>query len=30
MTSSVPMGTYGNGAFRGNLPILNGKNYDSW
>ncbi|GAU24164.1 hypothetical protein TSUD_83990 [Trifolium subterraneum] len=24
------MGTYGNGAFPGNLPILNGKNYDSW
>ncbi|KAK2397922.1 hypothetical protein QL285_059445 [Trifolium repens] len=29
-TSSVQMGTYGNGAFPGNLPILNGKNYDSW
>ncbi|GAU24898.1 hypothetical protein TSUD_116230 [Trifolium subterraneum] len=29
-SSSVPMGTYGNGAFLGNLPILNGKNYDSW
>ncbi|GAU36929.1 hypothetical protein TSUD_332020 [Trifolium subterraneum] len=29
-SSSVPMGTYGNGAFPGNLPILNGKNYDSW
>ncbi|GAU50018.1 hypothetical protein TSUD_331710 [Trifolium subterraneum] len=28
--SSVPMGTYGNGAFPGNLPILNGKNYDTW
>ncbi|MCI57850.1 hypothetical protein A2U01_0079101 [Trifolium medium] len=30
MASSVPMGTYGNGAFPGNLPILNVKNYDSW
>ncbi|GAU15782.1 hypothetical protein TSUD_235980 [Trifolium subterraneum] len=29
-SSSVPMGTYGNGAFPGNLPILNGKNYDTW
>ncbi|GAU15419.1 hypothetical protein TSUD_44560 [Trifolium subterraneum] len=29
-SSSVPMGTYGNGAFPGNLPILNGKNYDMW
>ncbi|GAU31071.1 hypothetical protein TSUD_322080 [Trifolium subterraneum] len=29
-SSSVPMGTYGNGAFPGNLPISNGKNYDSW
>ncbi|GAU43423.1 hypothetical protein TSUD_334860 [Trifolium subterraneum] len=29
-SSSVPMGTYGNGAFPDNLPILNGKNYDSW
>ncbi|GAU40628.1 hypothetical protein TSUD_190050 [Trifolium subterraneum] len=29
-SSSVPMGTYGNGDFPGNLPILNGKNYDSW
>jgi hypothetical protein len=29
-SSSVPMGTYGNGAFPGNLPILNDKNYDSW
>ncbi|GAU28814.1 hypothetical protein TSUD_21510 [Trifolium subterraneum] len=28
--SSVQMGTYGNGAFPGNLPILNGKNYDTW
>ncbi|GAU26253.1 hypothetical protein TSUD_224440 [Trifolium subterraneum] len=28
--SSVPMGTYGNGAFPGNLLILNGKNYDTW
>jgi hypothetical protein len=24
------MGTYGNGAFPGNLPILVGKNYDNW
>ncbi|WJX25474.1 hypothetical protein P8452_14509 [Trifolium repens] len=29
-SSTVQMGTYGNGAFPGNLPILNGKNYDSW
>ncbi|GAU43218.1 hypothetical protein TSUD_301050 [Trifolium subterraneum] len=29
-SSSVPMGTYGNGAFPGNVPILNGKNYDTW
>ncbi|KAK2359039.1 hypothetical protein QL285_096166 [Trifolium repens] len=29
-SSSVQMGTYGNGAFPGNLPILNDKNYDSW
>ncbi|GAU11617.1 hypothetical protein TSUD_346090 [Trifolium subterraneum] len=29
-SSSVPMGTYGNYAFPGNLPILNGKNYDTW
>ncbi|GAU32405.1 hypothetical protein TSUD_220940 [Trifolium subterraneum] len=29
-SSSVPMGTYENGAFPGNLPILNGKNYDTW
>ncbi|MCI00852.1 hypothetical protein A2U01_0021874, partial [Trifolium medium] len=30
MASSVPTGTYANGTFPGNLPILNGKNYDSW
>ncbi|GAU31479.1 hypothetical protein TSUD_386430 [Trifolium subterraneum] len=29
-SSSVPMGTYGNGAFPENVPILNGKNYDTW
>ncbi|MCI24713.1 hypothetical protein A2U01_0045899, partial [Trifolium medium] len=29
-SGSVPMGTYENGAFPGNLPILNGKNYDNW
>ncbi|GAU51255.1 hypothetical protein TSUD_412480, partial [Trifolium subterraneum] len=29
-SSSVPMGTYGNGAFPRNLPILNGKNYHTW
>ncbi|GAU20588.1 hypothetical protein TSUD_297610 [Trifolium subterraneum] len=29
-SSLVPMGIYGNGAFPGNLSILNGKNYDTW
>ncbi|MCI31355.1 hypothetical protein A2U01_0052567, partial [Trifolium medium] len=29
-SGTVPMGTYGNGSFPGNLPILTGKNYDNW